>query len=122
MKKQFIINTLAICACLFLTSSRAFAWETTSDGVTHIETLIESGKKVLWIQGDTAQDLYQTLKFKDGYRETVDKKQNMVLLTNKNKPNDWLCINIVGELSDLQVKAEMTKYNCRQIVAIGTEQ
>jgi len=111
-------NIILICSLIMCSTS--FAFETTSVGISHIETVKETGRKILWVTGDTAKDLYEALVTKDGYTEKEDSRiSKATTLSDDNNFNDWYCIRINVELEEFQKQSGMTKYNCRTIPVAG---
>lgn len=114
---KYIITVL-----IFMFVNNVMAWEITSNGKSQINTLNSSGRKILWIDGDTARDIYEALKQQAGYFEFDDffggDPCKMVASSREFKKSQWLCINFKTEAG---IKNNSALYKCRTILVEGQQ-
>lgn len=114
MKKFVLTVFISFCA------SHAMAWEITSNGKSQMNTLNSKGRKILWIDGDTARDIYEALKQEPSYFEfdyTFGGEPVKAVATSKElKKSPWLCISFRTEAG---VKDNSALYKCRTILVEG---
>lgn len=120
MKKLFLTFTLLIA------SLSSYSYEFTSSGDSHIETRKSDGRKVLFINGDTAKDLYTDLLSREDYVESV---------LGSNRPTEgakelrhvddyfgeWLCMDLTTIKNKDLMKHFKSSNFCRIIVNPGKE-